>query len=227
MLLWLFLVPWLGPSLGTARPQEENFEIVNGDIVEDPAELPFLCRIQIHGSHQSSFCGAALVSDEHLVSAKHCVDVDRCYVACRDLNRAGHDVGEFRVSILDVFFKSGISDLAVIQLKEKVQKHKDYGKGVPITPAKLATKEPEPGDEVLTAGWGLTGYKEGPSDQLRKLKLSVTTVDKLWVRTGVTNSEGNVSDPCKGDSGGPLLILRENNWEVAGTLKVDYQSLWF
>ena len=110
------------------------------------------------------------------------------------------------MSILDVFIKPGISDLAVIRLKEKVHEHKDYDKGVPIVPITLATVAPEPGDEVLTAGWGQTGFGEGFSDQLQKLTLRVTSVEKLFVKTNVTNEDGEVTDPCDGDSGGPLLI---------------------
>ena len=69
-----------------------------------------------------------------------------------------------------------------------------------------------PGELVLTAGWGRTGYKEGPSKQLRRLELEVTSVDDLWVFTGVTNSRGQLVDSCEGDSGGPLLVQREGQW---------------
>ena len=227
MLLCLFVV-LLSGCTATALPLDENFEIANGDIVEDPAELPFLCRMHLRGWRKSFFCGAALISPDFLVTAKHCVKdfydlcevVEHCYVACRDLNRAGFDVGQFRVSIYDVFVKPGKSDLAVIQLKEKVHKHKDYDKGVPIVPVTLATEAPEPGDEVMTAGWGQTDFREGFSEQLRRLQLKVTSVEKLVVKTAVTNKDGEVADPCEGDSGGPLLIRRQNNWEVVGTLQV-------
>ena len=225
MLLCIFFV-LLETYVGTASP------ITNGDIVEDPAELPFICRIHLQGGDKSHFCGAALISAEYLITAKHCVIqfyerclvVEHCYVACRDLNRAQHDIGEFRVSILDVFYKSGRSDLGLVKLKEKVHEHKDYDKGVSIVPVTLATEAPEPGDEVLTAGWGQTGFREGFSDQLRKLTLRVTSVKKLFVKTAVKNKDGEVADPCDGDSGGPLLIWRQGSWEVVGTLKV-YISL--
>ena len=230
MLVCLLVIFWRAAT-GTALLKKSK--IVNGDIVVDPSELSFLCRMHLRGWSKSHFCGATLVAPDFAVTAKHCVnginwdfyslcvDVEDCYVACRDLSRVGYDVGQFRVSILDAFWKDGPSDLAVIQLKEKVHEHKDYDKGVPIVLATLATKEPEEGDEVLTAGWGQTGFREGFSEQLRKLKLKVTSVEKLWVKTGVKNEKGEVADPCDGDSGGPLLIRRQANWEVVGTLLVN------
>ena len=231
MLPWL-LFPLLLACLGMALPLEDNFELVNGDIVDDPAELPFFCRVKIRGRGNSYLCGATLISPDFLVTAKHCIEgfydddvctkIDACYVACRDLNRAQHEIGELRVNILEVYEKSGTSDLAVIKLTEKVDEHEDYASGVPIVPATLATEAPEPGEEVLTAGWGQTGYNERPSKQLRKLKLRVTSVDKLFVHTAVTNAKGEITDTCKGDSGGPLLIRRKGRWEVVGTLKVSF-----
>ena len=231
MLLCLFFL-LLRVDTGTELPLDDNFEIANGDIVEDPAELPFMCRIQLQGGSKSHFCGAALISAEYLITVKHCLIqfyerclvVEQCYVTCRDLNRARFDVGEFRVSILDVFYKSGRSDLGLVQLKEKVHEHKDYDKGVPIVPVTLATVAPEPGDEVLTAGWGHTGFGEGFSDPLQKLMLRVTSVEKLFVKTNVTNKDGEVTDPCDGDSGGPLLIRRQGSWEIVGTLQVNISS---
>ena len=54
----------------------------------------------------------------------------------------------------------------------------------------------------------------------------MTSVDNLLVKTGVKNEKGEVADPCKGDSGGPLLLRRKGNWEVVGTLKVGISSVY-
>merc|ERR1719397_711503 len=106
-------------------------EVVNGDIVTDPEELPFVCRIEIRGRGRSQFCGGSLISEDFLATAKHCVDdfydicvrIRDCYVSCRDLNREEHEIGQFRVSIIDVFLKPGRSDLALVKHKHK---HPDY-----------------------------------------------------------------------------------------------------
>ena len=130
------------------------------------------------------------------------------------------------MSIIDVYLKPGRSDLALVKLKDPVHKHPDYSLGAPIAPVILSSREPTEGELVLTAGWGRTGYKEGPSKQLRRLELEVTSLDDLWVYTGVINSRGELVDTCEGDSGGPLLVQRGTQWHLVGTLKVnDYLFL--
>ena len=124
------------------------------------------------------------------------------------------------MSIIDVYLKPGRSDLAVVKLKDPVQRHPDYSLGVPIAPVVLSSRAPTKGELVLTAGWGRTGYKEGPSKQLRRLELEVNSLEDLWVYTGVVNSRGELVDTCEGDSGGPLLVQRGSQWHLVGTLKV-------
>ena len=41
--------------------------------------------------------------------------------------------------------------------------------------------------------------------------------------------EGVITDPCDGDSGGPLAILRDGRWQLVGVLKVirDFPENWW
>ena len=103
----------------------------------------------------------------------------------------------------------------------KVEEHPDYGLGVPLQPIRLATENPKIGDKVLTAGWGVTGYNEDVSDELRSLELTITSTADIWVYTDNYDEEGRLTDTCKGDSGGPLAIRRNGVWEIVGVLFVS------
>jgi len=118
-----------------------------------------------------------------------------------------------------VFEREGLSDLAIVQLKHKVEEHKDYKLGTPLQPIKLATESPQPGDKALTAGWGVTGYNQELSTELRSLELTISTIEDLWVYTHITDERGRITDPCKGDSGGPLAVRRNSEWQLIGVLK--------
>ena len=43
----------------------------------------------------------------------------------------------------------------------------------------------------------------------------------IWIYTRVFDDQGRVTDPCKGDSGGPLAIRRNGQWELVGVLEVS------
>jgi len=107
----------------------------------------------------------------------------------------------------------------VVKLKQKVEEHKDYKLGTPLRTIRLASRKPQPGEKALTAGWGITGYNEDLSKELRSLELTVTETDDLWVYTDPYDEEGRITDPCKGDSGGPLAMKRGGEWELVGVLK--------
>ena len=66
--LSLFVVLWRAYT-GSALPLDDNDEIANGDVVDDPAELSFLCRMHLNGWSKSHFCGATLISPDFAVTA--------------------------------------------------------------------------------------------------------------------------------------------------------------
>ena len=120
-----------------------------------------------------------------------------------------------------------------------------------------------PGEFVVTAGWGVTGFQKGLSPTLMMLQvinfslwkvlqlltalvltklpmvmsqLNITSVEELFIYTGVftmgkvwkRNSTTiitiitvlKITDPCYGDSGGPLAIWRAGHWQLVGVLEV-------
>ena len=142
---------------------KENFEVVNGNIVRNIEEMPFIAKLSLKtGFGRSAICGAALIARQFLLSAKHCfrlngqpffyeqcIEPRDCGAHFRDLRVSGlqsHDRGQFYIPIVEIFEKSGLSDLVVIKLKHPVEEHKDYGLGKPIQPIKLATETPKMGE---------------------------------------------------------------------------------
>ena len=55
----------------------ENLEVVNGDIVRDIGEMPFIARLSLKtGTGSSSICGASLIASQYLLSAR----VAKCHI---------------------------------------------------------------------------------------------------------------------------------------------------
>ena len=165
---------------------KKQLEVVNGKIVEKVGDMPFIVRLKLKtGFSDYSQCGASLIASQFLLSARHCFDKfwhectkeTDCLAYFRDLNRGkrNHDLGEFSIPIVEVYPRT-YGDLAVVELKHPVEEHPDYNLSIPIRPIRLASENPKPGEEVVTGGWGLTGYNQGVSEELRSLTLTITTV---------------------------------------------------
>ena len=100
---------------------EEKFEIVNGQVVRNVEEMPFIARIHLKtGPFTSSFCGATIIASQFLLTAKHCLttfwdycieELD-CVAHFRDLvrGRENHEKGQFYVPIVDIYERPGRSD---------------------------------------------------------------------------------------------------------------------
>ena len=187
-------------------------ELVNGDIVNSVEDFPFMARIRVRlGIAGYVECGASLISRQWLVTATHCLTSfeascyrpGQCYVTFRDLHRRVTEETEFRIDILYAFGGPRSSDLGLIQLVNPVDDHPDYGKGIPLTPVTLARELPQPGDKVLTLGWGRTGFDEeaqaaeAQSSRLRSLNLTVTRTTNMFIFTA-TRTDGVLMDPCDG-----------------------------
>ena len=55
---------------------KENLEVINGNVVNNIADLPFIVRLTIKTSswpYSSSICGASLIHSQFLLTAKHCL----------------------------------------------------------------------------------------------------------------------------------------------------------
>ena len=96
---------------------KQSFEVVNGNIVRNVEDFPYIARLALKtGFASSSRCGASLITSQYLLTAKHCVTqfYDQCIkerdcVAWfRDLitGRANHEKGQFKVPLVEAYWRS-------------------------------------------------------------------------------------------------------------------------
>jgi len=207
---------------------KKNYELTNGVVVSRPEQFPYLARLTIHVAPGSGniICGATIIHDRFLVTAKHCVQdfhnncrwPTDCFASFRDLDDSHDRFGQFNIPLVDAFPRWGRSDIAVVELAHGVDEHVFYKLGAPLKPIPLAEQPPRPGEFAVTAGWGVTGFEEGLSPTLMMLQLNITSVEELFIYTGVFTG-GKITDPCYGDSGGPLAIWRADQWQLVGVLE--------
>ena len=154
-------------------------------------------------------------------------------------NIENHEKGQFFIPIVEIFERPGRSDLAVVQLKHPIEEHEDYGLGAELIPIKLAEDPPESGDVILssfliidtyflfhlqvvqTGGWGVTGYNEGPSSELRSINLTITTVSLIPVYVQLCFFQ----IPCRCKTFGftqALMTKMEESWTLARETQADH-----
>ena len=120
-------------------------------------------------------------------------------------------------AMLIVVFLASSDDIALIKLSQPV---------TDVTPVALYEESDEPGRIVKIVGKGATGTgaaghdREGPNrTELRRAYNTVTSAHDRWFcyvfdePPSALPLEGMLGN---GDSGGPLLIQRENQWLLAG-----------
>jgi V8-like Glu-specific endopeptidase len=76
----------------------------------------------------------------------------------------------------------------------------------------LNSRDPRVGEQAVVAGWGLDQNDVGTT--LRAGFTSVSQVGPVYLQTQFTTT--GASGICNGDSGGPLLVLQNGAWVVAG-----------
>ncbi len=164
-----------------------------------------------------STCSSALIRQDLLITAAHCVDGFSQITAFfgRDRDTAIYKkrlISAKKVAIHPAYKANGVEiaphDIALIQLNSDA----------PSTyfPVTVATDDSliNPGDEVLLAGFGIT-ESGGGSGTLRYTLATYSGKDDL--------GRLEINDPwrrgaCSGDSGGPLFNLVNGRYQIAGVL---------
>ncbi|XP_047736429.1 trypsin [Hyalella azteca] len=193
-------------------------------------ELPWIAAMFYKGK---LYCGAALVSNEHLVTAAHCINrVDKRHV---EIVFGSHNIsdvveaGRQTRRVGDWWAHPGFqrrsfnNDIGVIRLSEPLVL------GTDVRPVCLPESGGDyVGQHAIVAGWGRVSEKGRNSEVLRKVRVPIMSNDecktKKYRPSEITDNmvcagydQGKI-DACQGDSGGPMMFETKNN---AGQRQVD------
>jgi len=211
------------PALSARLPY-----IVGGDDAQ-PGAWPWQASIQMFGSH---ICGAAIISNNWLVTAAHCVEMGNNLYSVvlgmhdRQQKNQGKPV-EYKIS--KIIQHPGWSkdsangfpnDIALMQLRGRADLSGKFA---------TAVKMADVGADFLgnrdcfITGWGKTGFVSAPANILKEAKVDVYSESTCKAAFGdiigknhICVGKKNKSGACSGDSGGPLVCKTGTRYTLAG-----------
>uniref|UniRef100_A0A482ZAM7 limulus clotting factor C n=1 Tax=Hypochilus sp. SGP-2016 TaxID=1905178 RepID=A0A482ZAM7_9ARAC len=221
---------------------------ITGGNVAGKNSWPWMAAIVHHKPRTFQFCGGALISKRHVLSAAHCFiheNISNLGVFLGGSLRPNYtnannpDIGlQFGVKDIHVptTYKSNsfYDDIAIITLS------KDVTFSDNIQPICLPTgSEQFPNDPSTTmtvTGWGLLYAKGGDPTYLEEVDIPAVPMHEcrriFGIRpefsNGITDSMFCAGipgkDACPGDSGGPIVYeMPTGIWEVVGVVSFGYR----
>jgi secreted trypsin-like serine protease len=223
------LSPPTVPSPTTSEPfasttpigYESDPNIIGKDFASN-GSFPWMAALLIDGR---SFCGGSLISDQYVLTAAHCTDgAKKITLLLGALNIKAKEDGRviYNITSESIFQHPDYNrntithDITVIKLPERVKFTHNIK---PIClPNKYFLSQTYVGEDVRVSGWGKPkDSASGISPALKNTTVSVISNAQCrsFFRSLVT---GNLicvgtkfnASPCRGDSGGPLIVKQQD-----------------
>ena len=178
----------------------QRLKIVGGRQEKDI--IPWIASLQLDDFH---FCGASVISDKWLISAKHCFNNSSSYI---DVKTGSLEVNDIRmkVSNIDMVYSHPTADVSLIKLIEPIDGIRE---SINILDGEIPTDS-----KLKVLGWGLTQENGLASNTLKSVEVTLKSDEicgnsdnyfdkKVEICAGGVKGE----DSCQGDSGGPLVYV--------------------
>lgn len=225
-----------GPSSGPDGPSGTNPtpqpEIVGGRPA-GPTEYPFAVALLRRGTSDrfdAQFCGGSLIGPDLVLTAAHCVfgrsasTVD-VLAGTHDLRSGGQRLHATRIHVHPAFDPdTTANDVAVVETAAFVR-------GASLLSVATPDDEPAaPGSPSTVIGWGSTKTNGYPTS-LRTVEVPVVSDESCRASYGrqiveavmiCAGEDDGGRDSCNGDSGGPLMVRRDESWLQIGIVSWGY-----
>lgn len=204
-------------GLQTNSFPQKTTRIIGGQTAEDE-RFPYYALMD-----GNSLCGAVLISPRFVLTAAHCQDADRDFLINPPSLRAGTEIAVVDRAVHPLYNSFTYeNDVALFELKEDALIRNSDGELVPAPYVRLNPDEiSELGLAMTVIGFGDTNPDETDTDFADKLQ----RVDVGYVadsecrrdhRGEITEemmcAEAPGRDACYGDSGGPLLLTPNEDY---------------
>ncbi|XP_065201385.1 putative uncharacterized protein DDB_G0282133 isoform X2 [Planococcus citri] len=215
----------------------------NSEYGQWPWHVALFMRDEVNPSKSSYICGGSLVSKNRVITAAHCVSLSgnrivnpnslTAYMGKYNINTDESTSQKRTVSALKVnpeYNKANFhNDIAILSLKDDVE-FTNYVRPICLWEATDGVQDVV-GQNGIVVGWGYNEYQQ-LNQELKQATMPIVSTEKC-ARSDPQFFSEYVSDnafcagslngtgPCKGDSGGGLVLKRNNSWYLRGIVSVS------
>ncbi|XP_022659287.1 trypsin-1-like [Varroa destructor] len=181
------------------------------------------------------FCGATLISDQHMITAAHCIANMKPYAMTARIGYTNLDEADgsqdLRIGTakLHPHYNSSnyYADIAILKLQQPVQF------STRLQPCCLPDARDNTGRIAIAVGWGSTAFGGPQTNVLQQVTLPIWSNQECQDKINIAvfdemlcagrKDEGG-HDACQGDSGGPLLVRNsEQRWSLEGIISFGFK----